>query len=190
MVPGKQGLYHPQQEHDACGVGFIAHIKGHKRHDIIAQGLQLLTNLTHRGATGADPLTGDGAGILTQLPDALLRREFHRLGVALPPEGAYGIGMLFLPRQAQARSTIERTLGDTIEAEGLILLGWRDVPTRNTGLSTGVKAVEPVVRQVAVGSQAASADPSIEASRSVTAAAVLWARSRGEWRIRPPSSAS
>ena len=157
-VPVKQGLYHPEREHDACGVGFIAHIKGHKRHDIIAQGLQLLTNLTHRGATGADPLTGDGAGILTQLPDALLRREFHRLGVDLPPEGAYGIGMLFLPSQSLARGAIERTVSDTIEAEGLTLLGWRDVPTQNSSLSAGVKAAEPVVRQVAVGSRAASAD--------------------------------
>ena len=157
-VPVKQGLYDPQQEHDACGVGFIAHIKGQKRHDIVAQGLQLLTNLTHRGATGADPLTGDGAGILTQLPDALLRREFHRLGVDLPPEGAYGIGMLFLPPQTLARSAIERTISDTIEAEGLTLLGWRDVPTENSSLSAGVKAAEPVVRQVAVGSLGVSAD--------------------------------
>ncbi len=158
VVPGKQGLYHPEQEHDACGVGFIAHIKGHKSHAIIAQGLQLLTNLTHRGATGADPLTGDGAGILMQLPDALLRREFHRLGVALPPEGKYGIGMLFLPRQSLARSAIERTLSDIIEAEGLTLLGWRDVPTRNGSLSAGVKAAEPVVRQLAVAGPAATAD--------------------------------
>ena len=157
-VPARQGLYHPQQEHDACGVGFIAHIKGRKSHSIVQQGLQLLRNLSHRGATGADVLVGDGAGMLIQLPDALLRREFTRQGVVLPQAGQYGIGMLFLPRQDAARNAVERVIADTIAAEGLALLGWRDVPTNNAYLGASVKAAEPWVRQVAVGHTTAMAD--------------------------------
>jgi len=97
--PEAQGLYDPAHEHDACGVGFIAHIKGKKSHAIIEQGLQILRNLTHRGATGADPLAGDGAGILIQLPDQFFREEMAKQGIALPPLGEYGVGMVFLPQE-------------------------------------------------------------------------------------------
>jgi len=149
--PARQGLYDPAHEHDACGVGFIAHIKGQKSHAIIKQGLQILKNLTHRGATGADPLQGDGAGILIQIPDAFLRGACGKLGITLPPVGQYGVGMVFLPREAASRMACEQELARAVAAEGQTLLGWRDVPTDNSGLGVGVKAIEPVIRQIFIG---------------------------------------
>src|SRR5688572_11859194 len=102
-LPPKQGLYDPRHEHDACGVGFVAHIKGRKSHEIVEMGLTILNNLRHRGATGADPLHGDGAGVLVQIPDAFFREEMAAQGVKLPKAGLYGVGMVFLPRPAAAR---------------------------------------------------------------------------------------
>nr|MDJ0861262.1 hypothetical protein [Gammaproteobacteria bacterium] len=102
-LPPKQGLYDPANEHDACGVGFVANIKGRKSHEIIRQGLCILENLTHRGAVGADPLAGDGAGILLQVPDSLLRAECAEQDISLPAAGDYGVGMLFLPQNPQTR---------------------------------------------------------------------------------------
>jgi len=151
LRPGKQGLYEPANEHDACGVGFVAHVKGHKNHQIVCQGLQILENLTHRGATGADPLAGDGAGILIQMPDDFLRREAQVNEIALPQPGDYGVGVLFLPQNDKARAECEGIIKECISAEGQQLLGWRDVPTCNEGLGEGVKAVEPCVRQVFIG---------------------------------------
>jgi len=148
VLPPKQGLYDPINEHDACGVGFIVHIKGHKNHEIINQGLEILKKITHRGAVGADPLAGDGAGILIQMPDTFLREEF---ATPLPPPGEYGIGMIFLPRDSETRATCEKMIAQVIADEGQSLLGWRDVPTNNKGLSESVKAIEPVVRQILVG---------------------------------------
>ncbi len=150
-LPKRQGLYTPEQEHDACGVGFIAHIKGQQSHAIVAQGLQILRNLTHRGAVGADPLAGDGAGILVQMPDAFLRREFTKQQVELPKAGDYAVGMLFLPRDAGTRAACEKIISEVVAEEGQLLLGWRDVPSNNARLGKGVQAVEPVVRQVAIG---------------------------------------
>ncbi|MFM8330107.1 MAG: glutamate synthase central domain-containing protein, partial [Candidatus Methylumidiphilus sp.] len=150
-VPAKQGLYDPRNEHDACGVGFIAHIKGRKNHDIVRQGLELLRNLTHRGAVGADPLAGDGAGILIQTPDAFLRGKASELGITLPAVGEYGVGMVFLPRATAERAQCEAILTGFIKAEGQSVLGWRDVPVCNDGLGESVKAVEPLVRQIFVG---------------------------------------
>ncbi len=150
-MPAQQGLYDPRQERDACGVGFVAHIKGQKSHDMVRQGLQILENLTHRGAVGADPLAGDGAGILLQLPDAFMRQKCAAMGVNLPPSGEYGVGMVFLPRDKAARESCEQILADKISAEGQVLLGWRDVPVDGSGLGESVKAVEPVVRQVFIG---------------------------------------
>jgi glutamate synthase (NADPH/NADH) large chain len=146
-LPPKQGLYDPQNEHDACGVGFIVHIKGHKNHEIIKQGLEILKNLTHRGAVGADPLAGDGAGILIQTPDAFLREMCKTsFTTPLPPLGEYGVGMVFLPRHAEA--PCEKVMAKIIADKGQILLGWRDVPTNNNCLGESVKACEPVIRQV------------------------------------------
>ncbi len=149
--PAKQGLYDPRNEHDACGLGFIAHIKGQKSHAIITQGLQILKNLTHRGATGADPLQGDGAGILIQMPDAFLRRVCGRQGLTLPAIGQYGVGMVFLPQEPASRMACEQEIERAVAAEGQVLLGWRNVPTDNSGLSERTKEVEPVIRQVFIG---------------------------------------
>ncbi len=129
-------------------MGFIAHIKGIKSHSIVSQGLQILKNLTHRGATGADPLAGDGAGILIQIPDAFFRQQCN---FTLPPPGEYGVGMLFLPRDESARTACEAIIARHIAAEGQSLLGWRDVPTDNAGLGEGVRKAEPCVRQVFIG---------------------------------------
>jgi len=158
LRPSQQGLYNPANEHDACGVGFVAHVKGQKNHNIVAQGLQILENLTHRGATGADPLAGDGAGILIQMPDAFLRRETQAHGISLPEPGEYGVGMLFLPQNDQVRDKCERIIKECIESEGQGFLGWRDVPTCNDGLGEGVKAVEPYVRQVFIARGQSCAD--------------------------------
>lgn len=157
-LPHKQGLYDPRHEHDACGVGFIAHIKGKKSHDIVLRGLEILENLTHRGAVGADPLAGDGAGILLQLPDAFLRKECAGLGITLPEPGHYGVGMLFMPRDADKRRRCEEVLARHVSAEGQTVLGWRDVPVNNTGIGETVKAVEPFVRQVFIGRGAGCTD--------------------------------
>jgi glutamate synthase domain-containing protein 2/glutamate synthase domain-containing protein 1/glutamate synthase domain-containing protein 3 len=157
--PAAQGLYDPAHEHDACGLGFIAHIKGRKSHAIIAQGLKILENLTHRGATGADPLQGDGAGILIQLPDAFFRRACGKLGITLPAIGQYGVGMVFLPQEPASRIACEQEIERAIKAEGQLLLGWRDVPTRNGGLSVRTKEVEPVIRQVFVARGSRDMDP-------------------------------
>jgi glutamate synthase domain-containing protein 2/glutamate synthase domain-containing protein 1/glutamate synthase domain-containing protein 3 len=150
-LPPAQGLYDPQNEHDACGVGFIAHIKGRRSHEIVEQGLQLLKNLTHRGATGADPLAGDGAGILIQIPDALLRAEMAKQGVELPEAGEYGVGMVFLPQEPASRLACEQEIERAIRAEDQVLLGWRDVPRDSTVLGESVRRIEPVIRQVFIG---------------------------------------
>ena len=156
--PAEQGLYDPKNEHDACGVGFVVDIKNRATHKIVKQGLEILANLTHRGAVGADPLEGDGAGLLMQLPDAFLRAEAQGLGLALPPLGAYGVGMIFLPREAAVRAQCEEIINSLIAAEGQTLLGWRDVPVNSSVLGASVAACEPVVRQVFVGKSAALAD--------------------------------
>ncbi|MCF8152411.1 MAG: glutamate synthase large subunit, partial [Sulfuritalea sp.] len=147
-LPIQQGLYDPRQERDACGVGFVAHIKGKPSHDMVRQGLQILKNLTHRGAVGADPLAGDGAGILLQIPDAFFRAQCAAQGIVLPPAGNYGVGMLFLSRDAANRAASEQILAEHIAAEGQQLLGWRDVPVDRSGLGESVKKAEPVMRQV------------------------------------------
>ncbi|HEU0220314.1 MAG TPA: glutamate synthase-related protein, partial [Gallionella sp.] len=147
----QQGLYDPRQERDACGVGFVAHIKGKPSHDMVRQGLQILENLTHRGAVGADPLAGDGAGILLQIPDAFLRAQCAAQGIVLPEAGSYGVGMLFFSRDASIRAACEQILADKIAAEGQQLLGWRDVPVDSSGLGESVRKSEPVIRQVFIG---------------------------------------
>ena len=145
------GLY-PAQEHDACGVGFVAHIKGEKNHAIVLQGLKILENLDHRGAVGADPLMGDGAGILIQIPDEFYRAEMARQGVTLPPLGDYGVGMIFLPKEIASRRACEQELERAIAAEGQEVLGWRDVPVNaEMPMSPNVKVKEPVIRQVFIG---------------------------------------
>src|SRR5258708_4352879 len=150
-LPARQGLYDPANEPDACGVGFIAHIKGAKSHTIIEQGLQILKNLTHRGAVGADPKAGDGAGILIQIPDPFFREELAKQGIKLPPPGEYGVGMVFLPQEPASRLACEYEIERAIKDEGQVLLGWRDVPRDGSSLGESVKRIEPVIRQVFIG---------------------------------------
>jgi glutamate synthase (NADPH/NADH) large chain len=157
-LPPKQGLYDARHEHDACGVGFVAHIKGRKSHDIVDKGLTILNNLRHRGATGADPLHGDGAGLLVQIPDAFFREEMARAGVKLPKAGAYGVGMVFLPRDPAARAACRREIERAIGNEGQQLLGWRDVPVDDSSLGPTARRTMPVIRQVFVGAGRGSLD--------------------------------
>ncbi|MEZ0247024.1 MAG: hypothetical protein ACAH09_10345, partial [Methylophilaceae bacterium] len=134
-MPAKQGLYDPANEKDACGVGFVAHIKGRKSHDIVSKGLEILRNLTHRGATGYDPKLGDGAGMLIQLPDAFLRKEAAKLDITLPAEGHYACGMIFLPQSRNGREACESVIARIILEEGQTCLGWRDVPRNNSDIA-------------------------------------------------------
>ncbi|CAB3899813.1 glutamate synthase-related protein [Achromobacter anxifer] len=151
-LPSAQGLYNPKNEHDACGVGFVAHIKGKKSHAIIQQGLKILENLDHRGAVGADKLMGDGAGILIQIPDALYRDELNHQGIVLPPPGEYGVAMVFLPKETASRLACEQELERSVRAEGQVVLGWRDVPVDvDMPMSPAVRACEPVIRQLFIG---------------------------------------
>jgi glutamate synthase (ferredoxin) len=143
-----QGLYDPQHEHDACGVGFVVDMKGRRSHDIVSQALQVLKNLEHRGACGCEVNTGDGAGILVQMPDWFLRKVGPR---DLPPEGAYGAGLVFLPHDGAARESIESLFGHIVAEEGQRLLGWRDVPTSDAPVGPSAVAVEPVFRQIFIG---------------------------------------
>ena len=151
-APARGGLYDPANEHDACGVGFVAHIKGERSHPIVEQGLKILENLDHRGAVGADKLMGDGAGILIQIPDELYRAEMAAQGVELPPPGEYGVGMIFLPKEHASRLACVQELERAVRAEGQVLLGWRDVPVdREMPMSPAVRAKEPVIRQIFIG---------------------------------------
>jgi glutamate synthase (NADPH/NADH) large chain len=147
-----QGLYDPANEHDACGVGFVAHIKGNKSHSIIEQGLLILKNLDHRGAVGADHLMGDGAGVLIQIPDQYFRDEMAKQGVELPPPGEYGVGMVFLPKEHASRIACEQEIERAVRLEGQVVLGWRNVPVDETmPMSPTVRAKEPVIRQIFIG---------------------------------------
>jgi glutamate synthase (NADPH/NADH) large chain len=154
----RQGLYDPRNEHDSCGIGFVANIKGRKSHDLIARGLQILVNLDHRGAVGADPLVGDGAGCLIQMPDLLLRDWATRHGLTLPPPGRYAVAMCFLPGEKTACDAAVEHVEYFIHAEGQRLIGWRDVPTNTTGLGARVIETMPVIRQAIVAASREIAD--------------------------------
>jgi glutamate synthase (NADPH/NADH) large chain len=146
------GLYSPSNEHDACGIGFVAHVKGQKTHSIVKQGLQILENLEHRGAVGADELMGDGAGILIQIPDQYYREEMAKLGITLPPAGEYGVGMVFLPKENASRIACEQEIERAVRNEGQVILGWRDVPVDlSMPMSPTVREKEPVIRQIFIG---------------------------------------
>ncbi|HEY8570933.1 glutamate synthase large subunit [Phenylobacterium sp.] len=150
-LPERQGLYDPANEHDACGVGFVANIKGRKSHEVVSAGLQILVNLDHRGAVGADPLVGDGAGILIQIPDALYRAWADGEGISLPPAGEYAVAMCFLPRDEECRTAAVAQFEHFLTVEKQPLLGWRDVPVDTTGLGEAVLASMPVIRQAFIG---------------------------------------
>jgi glutamate synthase (NADPH/NADH) large chain len=150
-MPPAQGLYDPRHEHDACGVGFVVDIRGRRSHGVVDRALTVLKNLLHRGACGCEPNTGDGAGILVQMPDRFLRRECGRLDVPLPDPGEYGCGLVFLPRAPAPRHRVQALLHSIVEHEGQRLLGWRDVPTDDRLLGETARSVEPVIKQVFVG---------------------------------------
>ncbi len=147
-IPPQQGLYNPQNEHDSCGIGFVANIKGSRSHDIVKKGLEILENLTHRGAVGCDPCTGDGAGIILQVPHRLLHRSLEELGVKLPTPGAYGVGMVFLPPDPQDRRACEKIFEKIILEEDQRLLGWRDVPTKDDTIGVQARESMPTIRQI------------------------------------------
>ena len=153
LSPSKQstgGLYDSDHEHDNCGFGFIAHIKGNKTHKLIRDGLQILANLDHRGAVGADPLAGDGAGILVHIPDLLIREELAKQDIELPECGHYGVGMVFLPRDEETRKRCVESIVRSVTIEGATVLGWRDVPTDNACLGDSVKPNEPIIKQIII----------------------------------------
>ncbi len=150
-LPPAQGLYHPAHEHDACGIGFVASINGTKSHDIIRKGIQVLLNLAHRGACGCDPETGDGAGVLIQIPHKFLARECEKLGFALPEPGAYGVGMTFLPVEKHPRLQCEGILERIVREEGLTVLGWRDTPVYASSIGRVARASQPYIQQIFVG---------------------------------------
>lgn len=152
-IPPRQGLYDPQYEHDACGVGFVVDVKGRKSHDIVRRGIQILVNLEHRGACGCEKNTGDGAGILMQMPHRFLAKAAAEAGVRLPDVGGYGAGLVFLPTDAAERRRCEEVFERVINEEGQRLLGWRDVPADPSTLGPTARAAQPVVRQVFVGCQ-------------------------------------
>ncbi|AWM88354.1 glutamate synthase large subunit [Microvirga sp. 17 mud 1-3] len=157
--PARQGLYDPANEKDSCGVGFIADMKNRKSHTIVEQGLQILHNLDHRGAVGADPKTGDGCGILVQVPHRFFAAECAKLGIWLPEAGAYGVGHLFMPRDPDGLKLVEEIVTKAITDEGLQVLGWRDVPVDSSDLGESIKASEPVHRQIFVGKGKGMDDP-------------------------------
>src|SRR5476649_1054487 len=141
--PGPAGLYDQSQEHDACGVGFVVDIKGRKSHGVIAQGLQILLNLLHRGACGCEANTGDGAGVLIQMPDRFLRKATAPLGFTLPPPGQYGAGLVFLPKGRTEREQLRQLIERTVRAEGHAVLGWREVPGDDSSLGASARATKP-----------------------------------------------
>src|SRR5689334_14418823 len=150
-LPGPVGLYDPRNEHDACGVGFVVDIKGRKSHGVIDKGLQILVNLLHRGACGCEANTGDGAGILVQLPDRFLRKATAPLGFVLPAEGEYGAGLVFLPQRDDERGQLKALIERTVVANGHAVLGWRTVPGDDSSLGASARAAKPVIEQVFIG---------------------------------------
>ncbi|HME05508.1 MAG TPA: glutamate synthase large subunit, partial [Bryobacteraceae bacterium] len=147
-LPVEQGLYDPRNEHDGCGIGFVVNINGERSHEIIQKGLQILINLSHRGACGCDPETGDGAGILIQLPHEFFARECAKLGFTLPPPGTYGIGMVFLPVERQQRLLAEGILEKIAREEGLTVLGWRDTPVEAGAIGRIARGSQPYIEQI------------------------------------------
>ena len=146
-LPRAQGLYDPRNEHDACGIGFVANISGEKSHDIVMKGIEILINLTHRGACGCDPQTGDGAGVLIQIPHAFFEAECSRLGFPLPSPGEYGVGMVFLPVEPHERMSCEAILEEIARDEGLTVLGWRDTPVNANTIGRLARNTQPYIEQ-------------------------------------------
>lgn len=169
-----QGLYDPKFEHDACGVGFVLNLDGRAEHRIVEKGIEVLMNLLHRGATGADPDTGDGAGLLIQIPDAFFRKEAQRLGFALPERGTYGVGALFLPPGGKELADTKAGLQRILLEEGLCALGWREVPVNPQAVGATARASMPSFWQVF------AAEPKGRLSDDALERKLLVARKRAE----------
>ena len=184
-LPVEEGMYDPLNEHDACGFGFIADIHNEPRHEIVHQALDIVHHMDHRGAIGADPMAGDGAGILIQLPDAFIRKVFAKQGVEVPAKGDYALGMVFLPRDHKLRDLAIKAIEKTTADEGQVLLGWRDVPTDNSVLGESVKPNEPVIKQVLIQRGPDTADnAAFERKLYVIrkqAHHALWDKDEGSW---------
>jgi len=161
-LPGEQGLYSPQNEHDACGIGFVVNIAGEPSHEIVLKGLQILINLTHRGACGCDPETGDGAGILIQIPHKFFARECASLGFTLPPPGEYGLGMIFLPVEPAQRLICEGIIERVVREEGLTVLGWRDTPVDVDAIGRVARASQPYIEQLFIRGAAGMSQDALE----------------------------
>ena len=159
MIPVKQGLYDPQYEHDSCGVGFVVDLKGRKSHDLVQKGMQILLNLAHRGACGCEKNTGDGAGMLLQMPHRFLQQESAKLNIKLPDYGKYGVGMVFLPTDPADRAQCEQLLEQVVREEGQQVLGWRTIPTDDSSVGPTARRVEPFMRQIFIGRAAPSPPP-------------------------------
>ena len=157
-VPHKQGLYDPKFEHDACGIGFIVNIKGKQSHEIVQQALTILGNLDHRGARGCEDNTGDGAGMLLQVPHKFFQHACEGLGIQLPNPGQYGVGMVFLPPDRDQRHQCEKHVEAIVSQEGQSVLGWRSVPTDNFHLGETARSCEPFIRQIFIGRHATIQD--------------------------------
>ncbi|HXL86652.1 MAG TPA: hypothetical protein VN927_05550, partial [Gemmatimonadaceae bacterium] len=164
----KQGLYDPAYEHDACGIGFVAHIHGVRSRDVVEKSLELLGNLSHRSAVAADACTGDGAGILLQVPHVFLRRVCGPAGISLPDAGSYGVGMLFLPSRRADRLVCERMVEVSVREEGCSVLGWRDVPVDDSVLSGSTRRARPVMRQIFVARMGVGRDVDTNTDFEVT----------------------
>jgi len=175
-LPDPEGLYDPANEHDACGIGFVVHTSGRKSHDIILKGIQILVNLTHRGACGCDPETGDGAGILIQIPHQFYDRETRKLGFTLPEPGQYGMGLVFLPVEPQLRLECEGVLERIAAEEGLTVLGWRDTPVQKDAIGRLARASQPYIEQVFLGAGPDMDQGTLERKLYVV-------RKRAEWEI-------
>src|SRR5438067_5627932 len=161
-LPDAQGLYDPRFEHDACGIGFVASVKGKKSHDIVQKGIQVLINLTHRGACGCDPETGDGAGVTIQLPHKFFARECAALGFTLPPAGEYGVAMTFLPVEKRQRLLCEGILERITREEGLSVLGWRDTPIDGSAIGRVARGSQPYIEQLFVRGAAGMSEDALE----------------------------
>src|SRR5580658_4945356 len=157
-LPPKQGLYDPWFEHDSCGVGFVVDIKGRKSNRILKQAIQILRNLDHRGGAGSESNTGDGAGVLMQIPHAFLKEACRKIKVTLPAPGEYGSGLVFLPRDRIKRRRLEERFEQIVQSEGQTILGWRTVPVDNPALGETAKAFEPQIRQAFIGRNPAMTD--------------------------------
>ena len=150
-LPPAQGLYDPRNEHDNCGLGFVVNIKGKASHEIVSKGIQILINLTHRGACGCDPETGDGAGVLIQIPHTFFAREAASLGFTLPAPGDYGVGMVFMPVERHDRLLTEGILERIVREAGLTVLGWRDTPIDGDAIGRVARGSQPYIQQIFVG---------------------------------------